>query len=165
MMNVLLCADGSAGAEEAASQAARLFPEASITVLTVWETFVETMTHGGFGMAFAAPIADVGEIDTAVEGAARAVAEAEAQRLAALGVHAVARPQARGVSVVATVLDVADELRADVIVVGSRGRGGLKSLLLGSVSRGLVEQADRPVLVIPADEVASARHEHRRPAA
>jgi nucleotide-binding universal stress UspA family protein len=69
-------------------------------------------------------------------------------------------PQVRGSSVVATVLDVASELEADVVVAGSRGRGGLKSLLLGSVSHGLVEHADRPVLVIPAEAVARARRDH-----
>jgi nucleotide-binding universal stress UspA family protein len=44
---------------------------------------------------------------------------------------------------------------ADLIVVGSRGRGGVRSLLLGSVSRKVVQHATCSVAVVP-----SARHWH-----
>ncbi len=45
------------------------------------------------------------------------------------------------------ILQVAREKKADLIVVGSRGMGRLKGLLLGSVSTGVVQSSEIPVLV------------------
>jgi nucleotide-binding universal stress UspA family protein len=42
----------------------------------------------------------------------------------------------------------ADKLRADLIVVGDRGRSKFARLLLGSTSKQVTEHAGRPVLVV-----------------
>lgn len=41
---------------------------------------------------------------------------------------------------------------ADLLVVGSRGRGGLRGVLLGSVSQRCVERSHCAVVVVPVDE-------------
>ncbi len=47
-----------------------------------------------------------------------------------------------------TILDFEKRLGADLIVMGSRGLGLIKGVLLGSVSQYVVEQATCPVLVV-----------------
>jgi len=42
----------------------------------------------------------------------------------------------------------ADQLDADLIVVGDRGRSKIKRMLLGSVSDRVVRHADRAVMVV-----------------
>ena len=44
---------------------------------------------------------------------------------------------------------MADELDAELIVVGARGHSTVESLMLGSVSNAVVHHARRPTLVIP----------------
>jgi nucleotide-binding universal stress UspA family protein len=48
-----------------------------------------------------------------------------------------------------TILDVARERSADVIIVGKRGAGRVAGLLVGSVSQKLVSLAPCPVTVVP----------------
>ena len=47
------------------------------------------------------------------------------------------------------IADIADEVDADVIVVGTRGQSQIAGLLLGSVTMRLLHIAKRPVLAVP----------------
>lgn len=46
------------------------------------------------------------------------------------------------------ILDLAEEIGADLIVIGSRGLGPVRRTVLGSVSEGVVHHATHPVLVL-----------------
>ncbi len=46
------------------------------------------------------------------------------------------------------ILDAAEEHRADLIVMGSRGRGTFANLLLGSTSERVLRYAKAPVLIV-----------------
>lgn len=52
------------------------------------------------------------------------------------------------------ILDLAEELGAGLVVMGSRGRGAVERLTLGSVSEGVVYDASIPVLVVRGAEEA-----------
>ncbi len=46
------------------------------------------------------------------------------------------------------VLRVADEIKADIIVMGTRGLSPLRGAIMGSVSHALIEKATCPVLIV-----------------
>jgi nucleotide-binding universal stress UspA family protein len=52
--------------------------------------------------------------------------------------------------VVRTILDVAQREDADVIAMASHGRSGLGRVFYGSVAAGILQQADRPLLLVRA---------------
>jgi nucleotide-binding universal stress UspA family protein len=55
-----------------------------------------------------------------------------------------------------TIAEVAAEVGADLIVVGTHGYGRVAGLLLGSVTQGLLHSGIRPVLAVPTAATAEA---------
>jgi nucleotide-binding universal stress UspA family protein len=161
---VLLCYDGSADAKAAIDRAGGLLKSSPAVVLAVWEPFIDVIARAGLGMAYGAPSWDGDEVDAASERRATALSEDGAARARELGLDAQPRTAVRDGSVAGAILNVADELDAEAIVVGSRGLTGVKSLLLGSVSHALLQHADRPVMVVPSPAVTEARAHQRHSA-
>jgi len=155
---ILICYDGSADAQAAVDQAGLLMPGSEATVLVIWETIRETMTrHGSLGMGMIGVTGDDGAGDAAIRQAAVDTAADGVQRAAAAGLVAQPRIVDRHDDIAVAILAVAGDVDADVIVLGTRGRSGLKSLMLGSVSHAVLHHADRPVLVIPSPALAEER--------
>jgi nucleotide-binding universal stress UspA family protein len=50
------------------------------------------------------------------------------------------------------IVQVAEDQDADLVVVGTRGLGGLRALVLGSVAAHLVRTATRPIAVVPGSD-------------
>jgi len=51
-------------------------------------------------------------------------------------------------SIIQSIVDYASRKDIDLIVIGTKGRSGLKKFLMGSVANGIVEHAHCPVLVV-----------------
>jgi nucleotide-binding universal stress UspA family protein len=154
---ILICYDGSADADAAIDTAAATMPGQAAAVLTIWEPFVEVVTRFGPGLEMWPAGMDHEQIDAAAENAAdeRARAGAERARQAGLDAEGVARP--RGATIAETILAEAAAVSAQVIVLGTRGLTGVKSMMLGSVSHAVLHHADRPVMIVPSEEVAARR--------
>jgi len=160
---VVLCHDGSEGAERALGAAAALLGPRPARLLTVWESTASfALRHVNPARAgteeLAGLVEDVAaELDRDVATRAEAVAEAGAALAGARGLPA--EPVARRAiaealehdetTVWETVLAVGDELDASLLVLGTRGRASWQARAAGSVSRGALHHARRPVLVVP----------------
>lgn len=102
------------------------------------------------------PIVDVGALNEDFAAAAEALVEDTRQRLQ--GEH-------DGLEMVAVCTpddprDILVELSRDahLVVVGARGRGTLRRLVLGSVSSGVVRHARCPVVILPANAAQVSGH-------
>jgi nucleotide-binding universal stress UspA family protein len=140
---LILCYDGS----EAAERAIRTAPVLTGRGRTARVLYVYKPTERSLGVAQAAA---GGRIDAPVLG------EADAHGIVERGV-AVARDagfeaepllQVADRPTAALIAATAEELDAPAIVIGQRGMSGLKSAVLGSVSRDVVNAYHRPVLVV-----------------
>jgi nucleotide-binding universal stress UspA family protein len=49
-------------------------------------------------------------------------------------------------------VDMAQEVQADLVLIGARGMGAIESVLVGSVSKALVTRCTQPVLVVKMPE-------------
>jgi nucleotide-binding universal stress UspA family protein len=85
-----------------------------------------------------------------VRDAAREKLEALCEKLTAEGVEA--RGQLSEGIPAEAIVNAAADLKADMIVMGTRGNTGLKHVLLGSVAERTVRHAGCPVLTLHADE-------------
>jgi nucleotide-binding universal stress UspA family protein len=149
---VLIAYDGSDLSRAAVREAAGLFAGRPAVVATVWEP--------GLAAALPAPGGAVGETALAFdpatietldrvqrEHALKVVAEGAALA-SSLGLAAEPQVVPDEIDVADTLIDIARERGAAVVVVGSHGISGLRSRLLGGVSRKLLAHCDRPVLVV-----------------
>ena len=137
MKTILIATDGSDPAAQALQVAIDLAKEtgASLEVLSVRPPRVAG--RGGAG----APILEVEEFRGPEH-----IAESAAQQAREAGVTAT--PHAAHGDVVDSIATAATTLRADLLVVGSRGMGPLSGAVLGSVSHALVRRSPVPVTIV-----------------
>jgi nucleotide-binding universal stress UspA family protein len=153
---VVFAYDGSDLAKVAIEEAGRqLAPGRDALVLTIWHPFDVGFVPAG-GVRFdAAQISDVREAAqrTAAEGASLAQAAGFDARSAA----AEAAPTWKGI------VKVADELDSSLIALGSHGRTGLASVLIGSVAEAVAAHSRRSVLIIHRRDSRDRTAAHANP--
>lgn len=146
---ILIGYDGSEEADNAIRCAGDLFAPARAVVAHVWDSLAELLLHTDINqlkgsMREAAEELDAEDARESEQIAQRGAQLAESAGFEAVGVVARGRPKAWP-----TLLALAEKHDAAAVVVGSRGLGGVKSALLGSVSSGVLDHAHGPVLIVP----------------
>jgi nucleotide-binding universal stress UspA family protein len=159
---ILICYDGSADAKATIEHGAQLLNGQPATVLTVWQPFIELLAHSPSGFGLVPGIVDTEEIDKAARQSAEERAEEGAELARGVGFDAQPRTCSHETTTSEAILVEAEAIGAEAILIGSRGLTGLKSLLLGSVSHGVIQHADRAVIVVPSPEVAASRARGRQ---
>ncbi len=153
-MRVLIGTDGSADAAAAAKQALALLAHADAFIVVC---AIETpgIASAGYESGFAGGIASPEDIDSAWAEANREAAVAIEHTVAGLGGAVTVEQKIEIGSAGDALCRLADELDADVVVVGSRGRGAIRRALMGSVSTHVVNNCPKPVLVVRSGTAAA----------
>jgi nucleotide-binding universal stress UspA family protein len=142
MRKILIATDGSASSVEAVDFGIELAAEHEAKVIFVHVApALDAIPMAGVGMAGGVP-----HVLYELDAFDRAALEDAEQVAARAGVEATSKLLVG--NAVAEIVAYADSQGADLIVVGSRGHGTLASVLLGSVSRGVLSESKRPVAVI-----------------
>ena len=155
---IVVGVDGSPGSDAAlrwALDEARL-RGSKLQVVHAYEPPSAFITEAGLGVGGvpSPPVsADAeGRLREAAEAAARDVIEQALQRAAGETAPTEIEVTPAQGSAARTLLEAAEG--AELLVVGSRGRGGFLGLLLGSVSQQCAQHPPCPVVILPSDEAS-----------
>ena len=153
---ILLATDGSEEATLAARTAVDIADKTNSELHAVYvgELDYGYATYGpSYDPSFAAPDYEyMQQIQENLEQEARKALDAEVERVKAAGGRVVEAHLSMG-SPDAEIVKLADDIGAGLIVVGSRGLGGIRRALIGSVSDSVVRHAHCPVMVVREEKV------------
>jgi nucleotide-binding universal stress UspA family protein len=146
---ILLAVDETDASRRAVSFVEEMFDEqtVSLTAVNVARTPVEWMPATPYGTVTAWPYAP-GTETTGID-SAFARQEAVSQEVAGRQVPPGTTIEVAFGDAAEAIVMAADDIGADLIVVGSHEKGFLERLFRGSVSEEVVRKAPRPVLVVP----------------
>lgn len=144
---VLIAYDGSEEAKNAIAEAGRVLGAGRAAVVLIVREPIETYDFAGLGGATTLDPATVSAMQEAAQNEATAVADEGAALAREAGFAAEPRVEV-GPSPWQEIVRVAAELDAEVIAIGSRGRTGLKKVLLGSVASAVAQHSGRSVLIV-----------------
>ncbi len=145
MNRILVATDGSEDADRAIDYAARRAKDAGAELLIV-------NVVGGYGLPDKVWMAFTNDqsvlLKELLESQSAEILTAARDRARKAGAGTILLESRRG-EVAQTIIAIAQEKKADAIVVGKRGAGRVEGALLGSVSQKLVVLSPLPLTVIP----------------
>jgi nucleotide-binding universal stress UspA family protein len=144
---ILVSTDGSENAKRAVSAASSLAKQNGSELLIV-HVVSEAIPAQYSPIGINTPAADYSDYFKTIEQEGLKLVNDVAQRAKEEGINARGEVLRTISSTVESIVEAADKEHVDLIVVGTRGLGGFKKLLLGSVSSGVVSHASCSVLIV-----------------
>ncbi|MBV8594753.1 MAG: universal stress protein [Candidatus Eremiobacteraeota bacterium] len=141
--NIIVPVDGSEPSNSAITFALRMAGEEHATITFAHAVEVTRI----IAMTSASAIGPQYALDAALQAGRDILAEAQAQ---ADDAKVKATTELLEGDCVGSLLDLAERSKADLIVIGSHGRGGISRAILGSVAEGVLRRSPIPVLVTHA---------------
>jgi nucleotide-binding universal stress UspA family protein len=152
---VLVAYDGSESAQAAIQQAASLFPDRPLLVLSVARSVAAAGSASIAGIPAGVAGEAIARLDEETQRQAGALAHEGATAAEAAGLKATAVGALSDGTIWGAIVRAAEDENVAAVMVGSRGRSDLRSALLGSVSSGVIHHCDRPVVVVRGRSVSS----------
>src|SRR5579872_793136 len=147
LKNILVTTDGSENANRAV-EAAIVLAKQSGSELMIVHIVSEAVPAQYSPIGINSPVADYTNYFEIIEEQGKKIVDQAVQKAKGEGIMAKGEVFRTISSTVESIVEAADKDNADLIVVGTRGLGGFKKLLLGSVSSGIVSHANCSVLIV-----------------
>ncbi|WP_042887364.1 universal stress protein [Cupriavidus necator] len=147
---IVVAVDGSSTSDLALGEAIRVAVPGGATVLAVYVV-------DNYMPMFDAGYYDPSQLQKAFEESGQRALQAAAQRLAAAGVAHEARLVSEAPvpgDIGASINEAARQWGADLLVIGTHGRRGVRRLMLGSVAEAVIRQSTMPVLLVRGEAKA-----------
>ena len=154
-MKMLICTDGSKASRKAIEEGSKIANGCSVEEITLIHVYkfitnYSSLTNGNMGSISSEDIEKFKEMQEK----SKEKTEKEANKILMDGLELLKEKNIKAETVLKeghtseTITRFAVEKGIDMIVMGSRGRTGLKKLLLGSVSNAVVQEASTNVLIV-----------------
>lgn len=154
---ILICYDGSEDARAAIEAAAPFFQGRETVVVCFWQPFAAVAKR--FAVNLLEIVQDAASVNEREGLYAERIAAEGAELAEQAGLVAEPRAVKADRAIDETMIGYADQIDTPLIVLGSRGRSNLRSMLLGDVAHDVVQRASRPIFLVPSSRLGGRRRE------
>jgi nucleotide-binding universal stress UspA family protein len=165
---ILLCYDGSEDAADAIRAGGGQLAGRAAVVVVFWQPFAQVAKR--FAISLLEVVQEPSNVNEREADLARQLAEEATAIANEAGFAAEGRAIEVSLPIDEAIIDYAEQIDAPLILLGSRGRSGIGSMLLGDVAHDVAQRSTRMVLLVPSprlsgrrrDELASGSHAESR---